>query len=1559
MYVLSLPMNKYYPLSLLFMLLWCCTKAWAGDPDSSRLHGPGKELLVNNIMMTEQRSFPQMDQLLAGSALPAATESLFTTAYLNSLYAADSSVNAYQLKAQEEFEKLDKSNHYTSELGPDDLNELPIGLSQQVGNTNVKIAISSVIFHPGYAELTVYAKLEIPQNPKKIFFGIKGLKLSYTGGIIGDSKLILLGNIPININGGSAAIILKGGMNMQTGEGLDQTYVTMDCSGFKELSISADIMFPRSLLTPLDANDERVKDSSKVVKASFQTTVRDWNDILVSVSLPAFEITSLKDFGFHVGKAVYDGSDIRNSTDIVYPKGYAERYMPAGTPELWRGVYIQDLEVILPRQFSKGKNIKERVAFGAKNLVIDNNGISGTIFGQNILPSGSASGWKFSVDKFNLDLEANHLVGAGFDGTIQLPVSSTPFFYSALITADNEYLLKMGTLKKLSFDVWVAKADLDSNSWVQLKLADGQFEPEANLNGRIGITTSGTAGDTDSTKKKIVSFQGIKFTNLHLQTKAPYLTATYFGYNDDAKFGNFPVTITEIGLSANEKNASLFFGIKVNLMSGKFGGETRISVVGAFEEKGDYQTWKFEKLQLDLISIHAELGSAMTIDGTLQILRDDPVYGDAIGGTIKMKVLNGKVKIDAKALFGSKDFRYWYVEAKADLGLGIMVIPPIAINGFGGGAYYHMKKDGVNMQASLTGVNYVPDENTGLGLKATVLFTVGAKVANGEVTFEVAFNNSGGINFMGFYGYATILKIIPGVGNITERLGKKFQQLAEAEAKAIKSLGGVGEKLAALKVSNPSAAGQALAGDEFRAGETGLSAYVGIQYDFTSSTFHANFDVYVNAAGGMLTGTASGNRAGWAVIHIAPGEWYFYMGTPENRLGLKFSIGSIKIQTGAYLMAGDNIPGSPPPPQEVADILGVQMSELDYMRDLNATGGGKGFAFGANISVETGDITFLILYANFKCGVGFDIMLKDYGDSHCEGKTEPIGMDGWYANGQAYVYLQGEVGVKVNLRFIKGRFPIISGAAAVLMQAKLPNPTWMRGYMAVKFSVLGGLVKGNMRMKVTIGEECKIVNGSGSPIDVQMISDVTPADKSDGVDVFTAPQAAFNMSVGKVFEVEDDNGKRSYRSRLSAFTITDNGTAIPGVLKWNDNGDIVSFYSKEILPSNRPLKAYVKITFEEVVNGTWQTYYADGKECIEEKTVAFTTGTAPDYIPVSNLANTYPVMNQKNFYRDEYPQGFITLRRGQSYLFDPRWKYEVRIADAGGNTLKTNMSYDSINQVIRYNQAALALGTAYRFDIIAIPPNAAATDTVAVYKQPEKEESEDGSYEVANNKAQVVTRGDVTKSLLNYSFRSSVHKTFAEKMGKLKLKDGLYERVTSDVIRLLADVGDYEGFEVAEMTGNDGTGFSPLVTATATLEDAYFGSDINPLLYQNYQENGEITIANRDVNVLGVVPDKALLIMPSYLAEAAAGGVTSWYKTRIPYLYDLPFIYKADFIDMQTRAVQQYIRTGDAGAANVLLNSSFPFMRYGNYKVKYQYVLPDGTKTSNAMFDYYNSLKIR
>jgi hypothetical protein len=1553
------PRKYLYCRVFLFATILACWSFIAHATDTDSLQRPQTVIADLPAMnLAETRSFPEIDRQLATQIIPATATGLFTEAYVQSMYTDDSTTNSYREQAKAEFLKMDKGNRYTSSLTPDDLNELPIGLFRKVNNTVVKIAISNAIFHPTYAELTVFAKVEIPQEPKEIFFGVKGLKLSYNGGIIGDAKLVLLGNVPIRINGGTAVVKLKGGMNMETGQGLDLTYVTMDCNGFKELGVAAEIKFPRSMLVPLKPDGERNEDTTAFVKGDFNTVVSDWNDILVSIDLPDFEITPLKGVGFHIGKAVYDGSDVRNSPDIVYPKGYEDRYMPADNPELWRGVYVKTLEVILPKQFMRRQQSGKRVSFGGNNMIVDNNGLTGSFFGNNILPDGTAAGWRFSVDRFNIDLEANHLVGAGFQGMVGLPVAEAPLGYTAIVTADNEYILKLNTIDTMRFNVWKARAELEPNSWVQMKLAGGRFEPEAMLHGRLIIAASTKQDDKG---KPVAVFKGIIFKDLHLQTKPPYLTTSYFGYKEENTVSNFPVSFTEIALKAMNGEASLTFGIRINLMEQNFAGNTKIIIVGKFDEKEGIQTWKFDKLKLEEIHINAKVSKALTIAGTLKIYEDDAVYGDAISGEVKANFMEDKVKVEARAMFGCKDFRYWYVDAKASFKPGIPILPPVNLTGFGGGAYYRMKKAGFDVLASPspTGVNYVPDEKTGLGIKAAVLLNISQdQVVNCEVTYEVAFNRSGGINFIGFYGYASILNVLPNLeGDINGYLGKQFSKLAAEEEKLAAQMGDAGEKLMAMKVSNPSLAAEKMVGDDYKAGESGVSAYVGIQYDFTTSTLHANFDLYVNVAGGIMTGNASGNRAGWAVIHVSPDEWYMHMGTPTNRLGIKLAVAGISVKTGSYLMVGDKIPGSPPPPQEVADILGMDLNELDYMRDLNALGDGRGFAFGSSLTVETGDITFLILYANFKAGLGFDIMLKDYGDAHCAGSSEPIGIDGWYANGQAYAYLQGELGVKVNLRFIKARITILSGSAAMLMQAKLPNPTWMKGYMAVRFKVLGGLVSGNMRMKVSIGDECQIVTGSNSPVDVKIISDVTPAKNATDIDVFTAPQAAFNMKIGQSFDVEDDNGTKTYRARLAAFTVTDAGQPLAGKLVWNSNNDAVSFYSKEVLPPKKTLEATVKVTFEELVNGKWQTVFMDGQQSEETETRSFTTSTAPDYIPLTNIAYSYPVVGQRNFYREEYSKGMINLSMGQAYLFDNRWRYEIRFTDANGAITKADMQYDSISQILSYNMPALNASAQYQFDVIAVPPGATGTDTVVAYQRTDA--GDDGSYTVANNQAKSVSRGDVMKSLLNYGLRTSKFRTFSDKMNTLHRVDALAANVITDVVRLIADVGEYEGFEVAELTGNGYSGYNPLVNVEAVMDDAYYNDDINPLLYRGYPVDQDILITNRNPDELGLVPSKAFVIMPSYLAEASAGDVKGWVKTRLPYQYDLPLIYKLDFLDLQYKAVNKYLDSPERQRFEYLINGHFPYIRYGTYKVRYQYVLPDGTRTSNAVFDYHNPQKTR
>src|SRR4051812_10681718 len=159
-------------------------------------------------------------------------------------------------------QKVDELGRWMESLQPDDLNELPIGLKRTLSNVTYKLAISSAVFHETYAELTIYAKVEIPQSPGQLFFGISGLKLSYKGGIVGDAKLVLLGDVPININGGNSQVILKGGFNVDNGQAADNlTYLSMDCNGFKELGLTAEVVFPRSLLIPCDANGDQIADA--------------------------------------------------------------------------------------------------------------------------------------------------------------------------------------------------------------------------------------------------------------------------------------------------------------------------------------------------------------------------------------------------------------------------------------------------------------------------------------------------------------------------------------------------------------------------------------------------------------------------------------------------------------------------------------------------------------------------------------------------------------------------------------------------------------------------------------------------------------------------------------------------------------------------------------------------------------------------------------------------------------------------------------------------------------------------------------------------------------------------------------------------------------------------------------------------------------------------------------------------------------------------------------------------------------------------------------------------
>lgn len=1440
------------------------------------------------------------------------------------------------------FNELEGNDNYVDNLNEQSLTKLPVGEKRTLNNVTYTLGITQAKFYPQYAEFTAFLRMRIPQgsdgSSKDIFFGAHGIKLSFQGGIIGDVKLGLLGDFPIDLGDKKVILTLKGAFdkdNNMLNNGEPVTYASIDCNGFKMLSISADLAFSRDLLLP----DSSGTPGSGQVHAKINTTASDWNDILVDISLPAFQVKGLSDFSFRVDKAIFDFSDLRNDAQASFPAKYSEQYLLPGNPQLWRGVYISSLAVTLPKLFSTGDTTK-RVSLQAKNLLIDNQGFTGIISGTNIITidKGAAGSWPISIDKFNLDLLANKLVGAGFGGNIKLPVDDkTLLVYDALISPDNEYLLTVKPKDTISFGfIRASKVTLYPNSSVTLDVKDGKFLPKAILNGKMTInaTLKKDAGENDSS---LASMPAIEFRGLQLQTLSPKIRIESMGYDGVIRFGNFPASINSIDVAASNDEARLSFGISVQLMGDGLKGDAGLSIVGKLASKQGLESWQYDRIKLDSLGVAFNKGG-VKVSGHIYLFEDDPTYGKGFAGDVSMTLEKLHLTVQAKAIFGrmaNPDYRYWYADAYANLGgAGIPIFAGLKINGLGGGAYEHMKMSGKapagtsGIGVTPTGYLYVPDANTSFGLKAIVGFaSQDGKAVNGNLTLEMAFSAGGGIRYIHFDGVAKFAKGLP---------TDPFAELAD--------------KMEMLKLGSEESKAQYEAERKKISNDAAITGSASLDLDFENSSIHGVFEVYLKA--GTLSGIGANNLAGQVVMHYDPATWYIYMGKPDNRIGIRFGVGDVSLKVGAYLMVGSEIPASPAPPKIVADILGADLQELDYMRDLNALGNGRGFAFGTDLSLSTGDITFLIFYAKFDAGLGFDMMLRDYGDAQCKGSSDPIGIDGWYANGQAYAYFQGDIGLTFKLFFKTKKINILRVGAAVLLQAKLPNPAWFRGYVGGNYSVLGGLIHGRCNFKVTLGTQCELVNGN--PLGgIQVISDVSPGNNATDVDVFAAPQAAFNMALNKEMEMEGDDGNITlYRVVLDKFQLTNNGNIIPAKLEWNSDKNGVALYSSEVLPAKTTVKAAVVVSFEEYKGGTWRTVMTDGARTTETKEISFVTGEAPESIPNSNIQYAYPLLDQEHFYTKEYPDGYIQLKRGQSYLFDKTkgWQQALRLKDAAGTTLTPQWNYDTANKRILWSAQALNKETKYNLAIVNLPPAGGSTQAVTENYTVTENEDNGGTTEVKNNSvdANLTNSNAAEKVILTYGFATSSYNTFADKINAAAITKVIREPIyLPDVHALQVFTVPTETFDAQELTGSQCSEYIPLIKTVAVLDaDNYFNQDIKPLIYNNYPYNGLVTLSRDSGRAL--IPDWAVYPVESYLLNPD--------NTRLPFRFHLPKQFKTDLVSIQTQLANKAIFNKLPDNYMSILNSLFPVIRQGTYKMKLIYVLPGGMTGTNTVVDMYNPI---
>ncbi|WP_313375308.1 hypothetical protein [Chishuiella sp.] len=1472
---------------------------------------------------------------------------------------------------------VENKNGYSNTINPSELTELPIGVKEVMDNVEYAIVVTKAKFTPEYALINVYARIITPQQgldggKKELYFGAEDVKLSYQGKIIGDAKLSLLGNQHIGFNGNEWLITLEGGYINKEGGGNsvnENTYVVIDCDGIKELALKGNVQISRNVLVPVDLSSGDIIEDDKIrVRGDFAVKATSWNDLLVKVSISPFAITKQTQktnqgyFTFYANNAILDMSDLRSDPGIVFPEYYYTHGYLIDGAESWRGFYVESLHIGLPKEFKTDKQRVAPVSFDAHHLIIDGYGVSGQFAANNIFPlkegiTSEKNAWSYSLDQIGLNLAASKIVGANINGQIQLPIQNTEknatnnlgtLAYEGYITED-EYLLAVSVQEKLDFSLWSAKASILPGSYLELLVRNREFLPKAVLNGSMDISANGNPNQNNTTEnQKESEFKGIVFEGLTLQTKGPIMTVDKFGTRGAHQIGNFPVTINKIDLQLTENQANLGMDITVGLQDKGFAARGAFFINGIIEKNTIRQRWNYNGFRISKLYLNNVDITVAKVSGELEFMRDDPLYGKGFRANLSATEIKGlgKGTINLNAIFGRSTFRYWGLEGMVD-GLNINT-GTFTVSGFSGGLFYRMIPDaGLSIENKKRAVVFIPNEQVGVAVRAAVYGYVSKKEAISLMAgFNVSTNKNGGLRNIGFIGEAQVMAdITVGFNNPLAKLQEKLHETTG---------GRFLDKLTKDLTSDNSPLKNIIDVDvdeyyptEFT-GNSALSAKLAMDYDFNNKIFHANLDVYVDVAGGIVKGIGPGGRAGWAVLHIAPDEWYMHIGTPTDMIGLKVGVGNFYVQSSSYFMVGDRIPGSPPPPVEVAQILGLKQGDLDYMKNLNDLGDGKGFAFGTHFKFDTGDMNALFLYARFAAGFGADIMLKDYGEAVCTNRGgKQIGINGWYANGQAYVYLQGELGIKIKLFFIRKKIPIIKAGAAALLQARGPNPFWMRGYLGGNYNLLGGLIKGKFRFKLEFGEECKLENESilGG---MKIITDVTPKKADTNVDVFAIPQATFALTVNEPVVIPEDDGDHTYKIVIDKFTVVDEaGKEIVGKIDY-EASDRANFISEDILPPNKKLKAIVTVSFMEKKGGIYQVMMENGKKAIETEEREFTTGSAPNVIPLHNIQYAYPVVDQNYYYKKESNKGYIKLKRGQDYLFDdPNWTTKTVLKTTDDKSLETNFVYDQATNEVQFEMPELKNKSTYTLGIIAKSLKGNTTNdssiTTSTSTQGEDEEGSSIETETTIKKAEKLSKdGEIER--LSFAFGTSQYNTLQEKLKRLKFNH-YWEKVSSDIVMLQNGVTNgNESFDLSELVGTRYTDNKPLLQVSALMDDA-FAQKFKTLFYNNYPV--EYLTLDRSGDEIGIPPIKAIPIFSSYLMYLENNENNAFLTNYLPYKYDLFRYYKNDWYELVTKASSNYLSVPvqrRPAKINDLIGSSYGIIPKGKYPIQMIYLMP-GNKT--------------
>ena len=1422
-------------------------------------------------------------------------------------------VHEYDLILQEIIER----NKFIGELDEASFYALPIAVLPK-GQTDPSYAlvIHKAEIHPEYAEFDAFMVITNPFDNTKVRFKADNVKFSFESGLVGDVALTLMDTRTTKIINDISLTWLPG------------TYVSWDCNGFKSIGLNATI----------DLSEKRFKAISLPsfsptgkVQANFFAEFSDFKNFVVDINLPAFKVVGMDELAFHFQHVVLDFSDFHNADSMVFPTNYPDTY--SGEMEnLWRGLFVSKAEIYLSPKFND--NQSKPVSFYAEGILLDDYGLTGLIGARNILTKerGVLGAWPLSIDDINIELLAGRLQSLTFAGETQLPGTSTGIFYDAYLDAEEVYHFGLTLTEAVKFDVFAAEATLHPSSRIDVYVENGQFVPTALLNGEFTFKVSNNPSDAKA--DATLSLPSLSFEGLRISTVPPVLDISYIGYasnRGENELAKFPVSIESFAFRKSGSESVVFdFGFHINLSPGGGGSIGGGATVGIHSDISG-QDWKFKKLEVSGISVNASKPGAYSFTGSLLLFEDDPIYGKGFKGEVDASFAE-TFSLKATALFGKVDsYRYFSVDAYLYTTPGIPA-GPFILTGFGGGLSYRMRQQvpgsgdmGSTIGETSSGLIYIPDNKVSLGLTAGVKAgIVNENIVNAEINFGIIFYDTGGIKQISFTGEAALI-----------------------------STGGVVSEEMVKQVSNAAAQGKPQPAQTSEP----MRARVSILMDFEERIFHTEMEVYLNIAG-AIKGVGQNNRAGWGVLHIEPSKWYLHIGTPSDPVGVSL-VGLFESRS--YFMAGHDIPDAMMMDQRVLQILGKTNADFDGERDPNQLIEGNGIAFGSKVSFDTGDLRFLIFYAAFEMGFGFDVMLLQYGDDvYCEG-LNGLGINNWYAKGQIYAYVAGKIGIRARVFRRTRNFDIINLQAAAALRMEGPNPFWLYGVVGGEYKILGGLIKGKCNFEVTVGNKCDMKVRTQELADMEIIGDLTPVNNSEEIDPFVYPQAVFNMPVGKSLKIsEDEKLTKEFRVNLVEYSFYQGETRINGLIEWNEDMTTLAFVPDEVLLPTTDYRIFVKVGFDEKDGGNWAPYKDDsGKIHYETREVAFTTGNLPPEIPESEIAYSYPLKRMMNLYTDEYSKAYMAFNRWMPGYFTPMegWEQKVRWVPAkGGPAVYSNLVLkQGVKTVETDIPASLTKGATYYMQLVNVPidENQSVDRNVVEHTtQVREEDGTDTGTEIATRTADGII-GD-SEDLVFYSlgFRVSKYATLAEKIGADELKVTYLHNggpaIDYPTVTIYPDE-PFDGYEI-ESTSNT----EPLIRFSAVLEQSdWYLANIFPLLYQSSFFQDAVR-KNRDITLSGLPPTSPIYIVQrsfSYIMseEDINNQNINSLAEFSQFMYVIPDVWASDYVSIRNeiaRDLSDEKRT--EGMLKIMNTFPWPQVSAGNYPIRIDYILPGSNNVSNS-----------